>query len=206
MPQVNHANGCRAETRPKGGGDGLVPRTGRMKHVLGGIDRLIAAVEALAIVVFTTIALVLGGTQVVLRYAFNTGFTTSEALFVLATAAAMMFAGSRAVRDDKHVRFELLPLLLPARPIAVLRVLAHIVSLALCAYFAWCGLLYVQFVGDMDTVSPETGLPDWLTYSLVPIVMALFATRYVLRIIRALRGEDMPVAHGPSVAELEGRT
>lgn len=177
-----------------------------MRHLLGAVDRLISGLEALAIVVFTLIALALGGMQVLLRYAFNTGFTTSEALFVLATAAGMMVAGSRAVRDDKHVRFELLPLLLPARPIAILRVLAHAVSLALCAYFAWCGLLYVQFVDEMETVSPETGLPDWLTYSLVPIVMALFATRYVLRIIRALRGEDVPIGHGPAPAELEGRT
>jgi TRAP-type C4-dicarboxylate transport system permease small subunit len=132
---------------------------------------------------------VLGTTQVVLRYLFNTGFPTSEALFVLATAAGMMFAGSRAVREDRHVRFELLPLLLPARPNAFLRVIADVVSLALCGYFAWCGWLYVQFVADMDTVSPESGLPDWIVYALVPVAMGMFALRYLLCIVRALRGE-----------------
>jgi C4-dicarboxylate transporter DctQ subunit len=184
-----------------------------MRPILSWIDRLLSGVESIAIVVFTIIALVLGGMQVLLRYAFNTGFETSEALFVLATAAGMMFAGSRAVRDDKHVRFELLPLLLPARPIAVLRFLAHLLSLALCGYFAWCGWTYVQFVNEMETVSPETGLPDWLVYTLVPITMAMFAARYVIRIIRALRGEDVVALHGtgpdaqiPDPIELGGRT
>lgn len=177
-----------------------------MKRALDAFDRLLSAIEAVAIVVFAVVALVLGFAQVLLRYAFNTGFTTSEALFVLAAATGMMFAGSRGVREDKHVRFELLALLLPPGPMAVLNLLAHVVSFALCAYFTWCGVQFVQFVGEMETVSPETELPDWIVYSAVPVTMGLFTLRYALRIIRALRGEDVVAHHGIDPTELEGRT
>lgn len=164
--------------------DGIGP----LSRVLDTIDGVLGSIEAMTIVGFAAVALVLGTMQVILRYAFNTGFVTSEALFVLATAACMMFAGSRAVREDKHVRFELMGMILPARTASVLHVIADGVSLALCAWFAWCGLLFVQFVSDMDTVSAETGLSDWIVYSVVPVTMAIYALRYVIRIIRAFQG------------------
>jgi TRAP-type C4-dicarboxylate transport system permease small subunit len=33
-------------------------------------------------------------------------------------------------------------------------------------------------------------MPDWIFYALVPVTMALFALRYVIRILRTMRGED----------------
>lgn len=177
-----------------------------MKRVLDVIDSLIGHAEAVAVVGFTGAALVLGIMQVILRYVFNTGFHWSEALFVLFTVAGMMAAGSRAVRDDKHVRVELLPLLIPARLQTAFAFTSHFTALALCGYFAYCGLRYVLFLHEMETVSPEIGMPDWMIYLLVPVVLGAFAIRYVIRILRALRGEDIPLHVAPEASELEGRS
>lgn len=162
-----------------------------MRRILTTIDNVLAVVETVVIATLVIVALALGVTQVILRYVFNSGFSQSEALFVLATIAGMLFAGSRAVRDDKHVSVDLVPLLLPPGPRRMLHLIAHGVTLALTAYFAYCGLVYVQFVHSMDTVSPDTGLPDWLVYSLVPLTMGAFALRYIIRIYRLLHGEDI---------------
>jgi len=161
-----------------------------MKRALDAIDRLISGAEAVLIVGFTVAALVLGCLQVVLRYAFNTGITWAEAVFVILTVAGMMFAGSRGVRDDKHVRVELIPTLLPRRVTRVLDYISLIVSGALTGFFAYCGLRYVEFLQLIDSVSPATGLPDWIFYLLVPVTMGLFFVRYVLRILHTMRGED----------------
>ena len=71
-----------------------------MRALLNFIDAMFSRVEFFIIAVLSVAALALGTAQVVMRYAFNTGFTWSEAIFVLMTIAAMLFGGSRAVRED----------------------------------------------------------------------------------------------------------
>ncbi|MBX6426517.1 MAG: TRAP transporter small permease [Variibacter sp.] len=179
-----------------------------MSSLLGRIDRWLSAVEFVATGGLIVLALAIGTVQVVLRYVFNMGYPWSEEAFMLCTITAMLFAGSRAVREDKHVRVELLPLLVSPPMRRVLRIAAHFVTLALCAYFAYAGLLYVAFAYSIDTVSPASGIPDWVVYSLVPLSMGLFVVRYVMRLVLALRGEDIETAHGlpaETLAELEGR-
>jgi C4-dicarboxylate transporter DctQ subunit len=166
--------------------------------VVRKIDRALAAVEYACIGGLTLLALALGTMQVVLRYAFNTGFDWSAEAFTLTTIAAMLVAGSRAVREDKHVRVELAALMTSHKVGRVLRLLAHLATLLLCAYFAWCGVLYVQFTKMIGSVSPDSGTPDYVIYSLVPLTMGMFVIRYVIRIILVLRDEDVESVHGLS--------
>src|SRR3546814_7247247 len=90
-----------------------------------------------------------------MRYVFNTGFTWSEAIFVLLTIAAMLFGGSRAVRDDGHVRVDLLSPFMPPAVQTALRLLRYLAALALCGFFAWGGVQYVLFTRSMGIVSPD---------------------------------------------------
>jgi len=162
------------------------------------IDQFLAAVEYVCIGGLTLLALALGTMQVVLRYAFNTGFDWSAEAFTLTTIAAMLVAGSRAVREDKHVRVELAALVTSHKVGRIFRLAAHLATLLLCAYFAWCGALYVQFTKMIGSVSPDSGTPDYVIYSLVPLTMGMFVIRYVIRIILVLRDEDIESVHGLS--------
>jgi len=161
-----------------------------MKRIVNAVDRAISGAETAFIVGFTAAALLLGVTQVVLRYGFNTGLTWAEAVFVIFTVAGMMFAGSRGVRDDKHVRVDVVPHLFPPPVTRVFEYGSLFISLALTGYFAYCGARYVVFLHMIDSVSPATGMSDWVFYSLVPVTMGLFAIRYVIRILRTAGGED----------------
>ncbi len=173
-----------------------------MNAVIGKVDRWLSAIEYWVIGGLILIALTVGTMQVFLRYALNTGFTWSEEAFTLCTITAMLFAGSRAVRDDQHVRVELVPLLASRKVGKVLRLLAHMVSLLLCAYYAYAGLLYAQFTYMIGSVSPNSGMPDWVVFSVVPVTLGLFTLRYVIRIIRALRDEDTESVHGLDTASV----
>lgn len=172
------------------------------------LDRALGVIEFGLVSFFTLAALGLGVTQVVLRYVFGTGLAWSETAFILLTIAGMLFAGSRAVAEDRHVRVDLLFLVIPDRLRRRLILSSHIVTGLLCAFFALCGALYVRFVHMIGTVQVDTGIPDWVVYLLVPITMGAFALRYVIRIVRAVRGEDevMPHALPADAAELEGRS
>lgn len=170
----------------------------RMDRLCDRVDRTLAWVESLVIGTLAIVALGLGTMQVVLRYAFNTGFEWTEAYFVLATVTAMLMAGSRAVRDNAHVRVDVIQMIVPRAAGRVLDLLAHIASLALCAFYVWCGFLFVKFARMMNTASPETGLMDWVVYSIMPSILILFCLRYLLRIRAVLLGhEDAP--HGGMV-------
>jgi TRAP-type C4-dicarboxylate transport system permease small subunit len=164
--------------------------------VLNRIDRWLAAVEYVVIGVSVLLALTIGTMQVVLRYGFNTGYPWSEEAFTLSTIIAMLFAGSRAVREDRHVRVELASLLASPKVGRVLHLVGHMAMLLLCAYYAYGGLLYVQFTHQMESVSPDSGTPDWIVFSLVPLTMGMFVLRYIIRIVRVLRDEDVIATHG----------
>lgn len=161
-----------------------------MKPILDFVDRLLSRVEYVVIAVFSLAALALGTAQVVMRYVFNTGFVWTEAIFVILTVSAMLFAGSRAVRDDAHVKVDLLPQLLPQKAQTVLRLIRYVASLGLCAVFVVGGFQYVTFTRSMGIVSPSSNLPVWTIYLIVPVTMGLFCIRYILLLLREAGGEN----------------
>lgn len=170
-----------------------------MRHgshdLLARASRAAARIEDVLIAVFSLLALGLGSMQVILRYVFNTGFEWNESAFVLATIAAMLMAGVRAVREDRHVRVDILPGLVPAGLGRLMNILSVMASFALCAFLAWCGWVFVSFAKAMGTASPETGVPDWIVYSMMPIAMMLFAARYLLILLRG--EEEVSSTHAP---------
>lgn len=147
------------------------------------LDRILSRVEDGLIVILSLAALGLGVMQVTLRYVFNTGHEWNEALFVLVTVTAMLMAGVRAVREDRHISVDILPSIVPAPLAAIMNLTAVLASLGLCIFLAWCGWLYVGFAKMMDTASPETGVQDWIVYSIMPTMMSLFALRYIIRLL-----------------------
>lgn len=170
----------------------------QMDRICDLIDRALARVESVSIAILAVVGLGLGTMQVVLRYVFNTGFEWTEAYFVLATITAMLMAGSRAVRENAHVRVDVIQMVVPLSVGRMLDLLAHAASFALCAFYVWCGFLFVSFTKVMDTASPETGLKDWLVYSIMPSVLILFCVRYLLRIRAVVLGHEDPQHGGPT--------
>lgn len=154
---------------------------------LDTLDKGLAHLENAVIVALTSAALALGVMQVVLRYVFDMGFPWSSELFVMSTIWAMFFGGSRAVRDGVHVRVDLAATILPPRIARIVDLACMLISLALIVFFFYCGLRYVTFVGQMGIKGVETGIPDAVTFGIVPVAMAAFALRYVILIVRAAR-------------------
>lgn len=152
------------------------------------VDRGLWWIEQVLIALFAFAALFLGTMQVVLRYVFNTGFEWNEAVFILCTVTGMLVAGSRAVRENVHVRVDVLHMVAPPAIARWLDLLAYLSALALCAFYVWCGYLFVAFAKMMDTASPDTGIKDWIVYSIMPLALLMFCIRYVLKIREALAG------------------
>jgi C4-dicarboxylate transporter DctQ subunit len=157
------------------------------------VDDALSALESALIGGVTLLAFVIGAGQVMLRYVFNTGFEWSEGWFVMLTVAAMLMAGSRAVREDAHVRMDLLAQHVGPGARKALTLFAHACTLALCLYFAVAGYAFVTFSYEMETVSPETGVADWMVWLIIPFTMGAFCLRYLLMMLDVW--SDRPTAH-----------
>lgn len=155
----------------------------KLEPIAARLDLYLSHIENFIVIALSLIALALGIMQVTLRYIFNTGFEWNESFFVLVTVTAMLMAGVRAVREDRHIAVDILPSIMPDFIASKMNMAALLASLGLCAFLAWCGFQYVAFAKMMDTASVETGVKDWIVYSIMPTVMCLFTLRYVIRII-----------------------
>ncbi len=168
----------------------------RLRGPAGGaleaLDRALAVVETVGMVVLTLAALAIGVMQVVLRYVFDSGIPWSEGVFITFTIWAMLLAGSRAVRDGLHVRVDVGIRFLPERLRKAAELVSLVVPLILCGFFFYTGLLYTQFVFGLGIISQEARMPDWVIYGCVPVTMAAFVLRYLILIVRWSRGEPLP--------------
>ena len=170
--------------------------------LLRRLDKYLAVFELGVIASFATVALGLGVMQVVLRYVFNTGFHWTETIFISVTVWAMLFGGSRAVREGIHARVSVFEIILPPTAVRACNLLALLASLALNIFFFYCGFLYVRFVNSMGIADIETNIPDAVTYLIVPISMGAFALRYVILIVEALK--DPTRLDPPEHVKIEG--
>lgn len=157
------------------------------------LDGALSWLESGLIGALATMAFLIGCAQVILRYVFNTGFDWSEGVFVVLTVAAMLAAGSRAARDDAHVRMDLVAEHATPGARKALVLTGHLATFALCVYFCVAGYTYVRFAYDMETVAPETGIAEWKTWLVIPLSMLAFSLRYAILISDVWY--DRPTAH-----------
>lgn len=155
------------------------------------MDRILYRIETVVMLTFTIGAFAVGFMQVLLRYAFNTGFPWSEGILITLTVWAAMIGGGRAVRDRLHVRVEVFADALPPKPRKYVLLLSEGISMMYCAVMAWFGWLYTKFVWELGNVSFEAYIPEWMIYGVVPVALGLFVIRYIQRLYHIARSETV---------------
>lgn len=158
------------------------------KRMLYQVDRVLCIVENTMMVSLTLFGVGLGLIQIIMRYAFGSGFHWLETALVTALVWGMLFGASRAVREGFHPRVDLLPGLVSARVRRWLNLIALCSSGLLCLYFLYEGVFFASFLHRMDVTNQETGLPQFVLFLIIPVAMVLFVLRYLL-LLFGLRGE-----------------
>ncbi|WP_372620330.1 TRAP transporter small permease [Falsiroseomonas sp.] len=161
--------------------------------------RLIDRIETFGMVFFFSAALVVGTAQVVARYGFNTGVVWSEQAFVYFTIWAALIGASRAVRDGLHVRVDVLVNSLGARWRRPLEIFGLLVNLVFCAVLLYAAIGYTDFLIMVGTRNVDSGVPEWVTYLVTPLFLALMCVRYLALLpvtIRSPSGDPWHAAAG----------
>jgi TRAP-type C4-dicarboxylate transport system permease small subunit len=177
--------------------DGQAADEPRLPGLLGHFDRamrlLNRVILALGGLCLVSACLVLTH-SVVVRYVLKepTDWQDEMAVFLIIGATFLSAAGVQAKRG--HVAIEALTGLLSPTVNRIRLLLADVISLTFCLFFAWKSWSLDHEAWVDGQVSQSTwGPPLWIPYTLMSLGMSLLCLQFVLQIAEAL-------AYGPRAA------
>jgi C4-dicarboxylate transporter, DctQ subunit len=170
-------------SRPDSAGPEKGASPGRLIRAIAAWDRIERLVGLLG-----AAALVIALIQVFGRYIDPaSAITWAEEVIVYLTVWAVMLVSSQLVRNDGHVRPDLVLRLLSARSQRWVETFNCLVAAAFTAGMVWYGWQIVALAWLFDQrSSSDLQFPMWIYYLALPVGGALMLIRYVIRLIRYL--------------------
>jgi TRAP-type transport system small permease protein len=150
----------------------------------GVLARLCRWFEALAMVLLAVMTAFIV-VQVTARNVFDLGLPWAEELARYAGLGVVYLALPLLLRDDKHIKVDLLLLKLRGGAARALRLVNELIVLAFALVFLWGGWLFLQRAARFSTAA--LGIPNWLYYLPAAIGLLLFALVALQRVGSALR-------------------
>jgi len=140
--------------------------------------KILDRIEELIVIVMLALMTLLTFLQVVMRYAFNSGFTWAVELTTI-FFAVMIFVGiSYGVRTGAHIGVDALIKKLPpgvGRAISIVIVLLCLLYTGLVIYGSWVYVSKMKMIGiELD----DLPVPIWVVRSILPMGYALLALRF----------------------------
>lgn len=144
-----------------------------MKHV----EDALLVILLLALVVFA-------GAQIGARNLFDAGWIWGEQLIRIGVLWVGLLGAVVASRDDRHLRIDVVPRLLPPRGKIICAVIAHLVTAGVCAVIAWYAAEFV--LSERAYGAAGIGVVSgWVLQAVMPVAFALMAVRHAAHVVRA---------------------
>ena len=131
----------------------------------------------LALVVFA-------GVQIGARNLFDSGWIWAEQLIRIGVLWVGLLGAVVASREDRHLKIDVVPRLLPPLGRAICAVIAHVVAAGVCVVIAWHAGEFVAAERAYGT--PGIGVAAaWTLQLVMPLAFALMAVRHGAHALRA---------------------
>lgn len=142
-----------------------------MRHLARIIEAIVVlAMGVIAVIVFT---------EVVLRYGFGRSLDFTEELTRYLMIWVVFLAGALCVRQDAHIRIDMLVRKLPRGWRPAVEALAHLCSAAFLLVLAWAG--YVVLPGQTSQETVTLGVSMAWPYAAIPVGCVLMVIFLVAR-------------------------
>lgn len=149
-------------------------------HEIRHMDRLFKRLEKWLLVFLLGFMIGFSLLQIVLRNVFSTGFVWGDSLLRHAVLWISLLGAGRATAEDKHIRIDLLPRLLPASGGAWVSLLTDCFACLVCViliHASWNFLTYETMAGTRAFGQIPL---SWLE-AVFPFSFAVMAVRFALR-------------------------
>lgn len=152
-----------------------------MSALLQTLSRGLARVTGWVIVAITTVMMMSLILQVFSRYVLGQGFTWTEELALFLFTWVVLLAATTAIRDDGHVRLQLVIDLLPQAARRIWMRCLTLMVLIFCMVFAATGAEYVS--ATLGQVSAAVQYPIEALHMAAPVTGVLGAIHALARLL-----------------------
>jgi TRAP-type C4-dicarboxylate transport system permease small subunit len=168
--------------------------------VLGGIDNMIARIEAVLLALGVLLMAANTIANVVGRFVFQNSLFFSEELNRM-LIIMITFAGiSYAARHGRHIRMSAIYDAMPPRLRKLMMIVITLVTAVFMFGLCWYAFNYLMTQAGRGRVLPSLQIPVWVTLVWVPVGFFMTGMQYLLTAIKNILEKDIFL----STAVLEG--
>ena len=132
-------------------------------------DDLLAAIEKIALTIFCGAMVIILMTQVILRYGFSRPLFWAEEISVQLLVFITLIGMSLLLKERGMISISMIIEALPPKLNKSLHIILQLIGLLVVIFFAYQGTLWILRPEVRMELSPTTGLPIWLNYTMFPI-------------------------------------
>lgn len=160
------------------------------------LDETIGRLEKALMVVFLGLMIVAAFAQIALRNFLGVGLPWSESLVRYLVLWVGFIGASLATREGRHITIEVIKLGPSPSGRCYPAAISQICAVVVCALMTWAA---VKFVHDDAQIGNRAflDLPAWILETIIPVTFAIMSLRFLLRAVRALRGDAAGQAPPP---------
>lgn len=159
----------------------------------GGFATALTRLEDALLSILLAVMVLMVLSQIVLRYAFQTGMTGGDSLVRHLVIWIAFFGASIAARSGAHVKIDVLTRVLPASWHRWLVGLTDLFSFAVCALLVYASVQFLHIEYQSEGTSVFMDVPVWIMEIIIPFGYAIIAIRFGHRAVSALfsgKGEN----------------
>lgn len=124
---------------------------------------------------------------VIMRYIFNNPITWVDEISKYFIIWGALIGASVALRDDHHIKVDLLFNLLPAEVKKVVSVFANLVGIVFAVFFTYFGTQLMLSKYQIGQRSMDVGVLLWVVYLIFPISGSMLTFRFIERLLLTFR-------------------
>ncbi|HWJ02843.1 MAG TPA: TRAP transporter small permease [Verrucomicrobiae bacterium] len=125
---------------------------------------------------------------VMMRYVFNSPKSWVDEISQYLIIWGTLIGTSVALRDDHHIKVDMLFDRFPLRVQYFVTLFAHVVGTVFSIFIAYNGMKLVQFTLNTGQKSTDVGIPLYIVYSILPLFGVLLTIRFVAKLYETAKG------------------
>lgn len=124
---------------------------------------------------------------VIMRYVFNDARSWVDEISQYTIIWGTLIGTSVALRNDHHIKVDMLFNVLPKKIQSYVTLFAHTVGIVFSIFLGFYGFELVSFTHNTGQVSTDVGVPLYIVYSILPLTGALLTFRFMIKFYEAAR-------------------
>jgi C4-dicarboxylate transporter DctQ subunit len=149
--------------------------------------------EQCLVVILLGLASYLTFQEVVLRYIFNTGWSGSYEITIMALIWCTFIGVSLGVKENIHIGVDVLVVKFGPQTQRVIIIISILLCLLFGLVVAVKGFAFANFISRSHLLSRDLRIPMEIGYLAVPVGGVLIALRFIERLVHVLKGESFEI-------------